>query len=65
MSAAPRLPATAPTDSHARYTEHFFRGICICPCKQCTSHGSPTQLHVGDMRCICADCPAATCGARG
>jgi hypothetical protein len=38
--------------------EHFFKGACICPCKQCT------VTLGGETRCICPDCPKALCGIK-
>lgn len=39
--------------------EHFFKGVCICPCDACAEH-------VGDglVMCTCPDCPASGCGAK-
>jgi hypothetical protein len=44
--------------SHSRYVEHIFQGICICSCKQCTTHAGT------DVVCICPDCDRDKCGAK-
>jgi hypothetical protein len=39
--------------------EHFFKGVCICPCTNCTTH--PFDRAV---KCICPDCPDKLCGLK-
>lgn len=46
---------TAPAPTHS--PDHFFKGVCICPCKNCTTH---PDKHT--TRCICPDCPPELCG---
>jgi len=38
---------------------HFFQGVCICPCSDCTEHVAD-----GLVMCTCPGCPAAACGAK-
>jgi hypothetical protein len=38
---------------------HWFQGVCICPCKDCTVSGG-----LRHVRCICPECPKAICGAK-
>lgn len=51
-------PVVMPTSGqHA--AEHYFQGVCICPCSSCTEHVAD-----GLVMCTCPGCPAAACGAK-
>jgi hypothetical protein len=39
--------------------EHFFKGVCICPCRKCT-----TNSGLNHVKCICKACPDNLCGAK-
>lgn len=45
-------------DQHTKYDDHFFKGVCICPCKNCT-----VSVPGGKSICKCQDCPTALCGS--
>ena len=44
-------------EKHA--SEHFFKGVCICPCRKCTAHTKGGQTF-----CTCKDCPRDPCGMK-
>lgn len=37
---------------------HLFRGVCICPCVNCTRSG------LGTVLCVCPECDSRACGCR-
>jgi hypothetical protein len=45
--------------AHHPYAEHFFKGVCICSCEDCTQHPKNTGI-----KCICPDCPVNLCGLK-
>ena len=38
--------------------EHFFKGVCICPCVACT------RSTMSAVQCVCPACDSRLCGAR-
>lgn len=53
------LPASQPAPPAGGHIPgHFFRGVCICPCDDCTEHVAD-----GLIMCTCPDCPVG-CGAK-
>lgn len=38
---------------------HFFQGVCVCPCTDCTAH--PTKNMI---QCVCTGCNTPMCGLR-
>ncbi len=45
--------------NHGHSAEHFFNGVCICFCNDCTRHPSREMI-----QCICPDCPKEKCGLK-
>lgn len=50
-------PLPRPVAQHV--ADHFFKGVCICPCGDCTE-----RVGEGLIMCTCVDCPAEGCGAK-
>lgn len=40
--------------------DHFFNGVCICPCTMCLKKGDRNNF----MQCIDDDCPPDKCGLK-
>ena len=43
--------------SHA--VVHFWQGVCICHCRECTQHTATQQVV-----CVCPGCPDFLCGIK-
>lgn len=53
------LPVAKPAPPPGHAAEHYFKGLCICPCGDCLER-------VGDglIMCTCPGCPADRRGAK-
>lgn len=58
MSATSKPPLYAPA-RHA--AEHFFKGVCICVCRNCVGHYDNKHR---EPFCTDADCPPELCGMK-
>lgn len=59
LEPAPGQLAIVPTPRPTHAVEHWFKGVCICPCPVCTRPAG-----MDGVTCTCPDCPPAACGLK-